>query len=198
MYKHPEKTAGIEEAPTLDELIEAAAAEADAEIKGKKGSARAQLLGKEDKLLLMLEKRLPLRKQVEVLEKWGINVTAVSLRNFLITDFPEQWANYLSVTRRGQKKNRVDDAQQPQQAGENHESGSGKRMEEEAVADEVGRGKQRDEAPVTEIKPAATGEKKLTPRIDPTAIGMSSEERKALADDEARRIENLYNPPKKK
>lgn len=71
-------------------------------------------------------------------------------------------------------------------------------MEEEAVADEVGRGKQRDEAPVTEIKPAATGEKKLTPRIDPTAIGMSSEERKALADAEARRIENLYNPPKKK
>ena len=157
MYKHPEKTAGIEEAPTLDELIEAAAAEADAEIKGKKGSARAQLLGKEDKLLLMLEKRLPLRKQVEVLEKWGINVTAVSLRNFLITDFPEQWANYLSVTRRGQKKNRVDDAKQPQQVGANQEAG--KEEEAPAATDQVGQGKQREETPATatENKPAATG-----------------------------------------
>lgn len=161
MYKHPEKTAGIEEAPTLDELIEAAAAEADAEIKGKKGSARGQLLGKEDKLLLMLEKRLPLRKQVEVLEKWGIHVTAVSLRNFLIADFPEQWANYLSITRRGQKKNRVDDAKQPQQVGANQEAGSGKQREEEVPAtDQVGRGKQSEETPATatENKPAATGE----------------------------------------
>lgn len=196
MYKHPEKTAGIEEAPTLDELIEAAAAEADAEIKGKKGSARGQLLGKEDKLLLMLEKRLPLRKQVEVLEKWGIHVTAVSLRNFLIADFPEQWANYLSITRRGQKKNRVDDAKQPQQVGANQEAG--KEEEAPAATDQVGRGKQSEETPetATENKPAATGEKSKT-RIDPTAIGMSSEERKALADAEARRIENLYNPPKK-
>lgn len=163
MYKHPEKTSAIEEAPTLDELIEAAAAEAEAEIKGKKGSARGQLLGKEDKLLLMLEKRLPLRKQVEVLAKWGISVTAPSLRNFLVADFPEQWANYLSVTRRGQKKNR-DDAQQPQQAGANQEAGSGKQKEEEAPAatDQVGRGKQREEAPATATenkpKPAATGE----------------------------------------
>lgn len=184
----------------MDELIEAAAAEAEAEIKGKKGSARGQLLGKEDKLLLMLEKRLPLRKQVEVLAKWGISVTAPSLRNFLVADFPEQWANYLSVTRRGQKKNR-DDAQQPLQVGANQESGSGKQKEEEApaTADEVGRGKQSEETPATatENKPAATVVKSTTTRIDPAAIGLSSEERKALADDEARRIENLYNPPKK-
>lgn len=157
MYKHPEKTAAIEEAPTLDELIEAAAAEADAEIKGKKGSARAQLLGKEDKLLLMLEKRLPLRKQVEVLEKWGINVTAVSLRNFLITDFPEQWANYLSVTRRGQKKNRVDEAQQPQQVVATQDSEAGK-QKEEAVAE-------------TKL-PAATGENEepKTTGVDPAEL----------------------------
>lgn len=162
MYKHPEKTSAIEEAPTLDELIEAAAAEAEAEIKGKKGSARGQLLGKEDKLLLMLEKRLPLRKQVEVLAKWGISVTAPSLRNFLVADFPEQWANYLSVTRRGQKKNR-DAAQQPQQAGVTQEAGAGKQKEEEeeapAATDQVGQGKQSEETPATATanEPAATG-----------------------------------------
>ena len=146
MYKHPEKTARIDEAPTLEELIEAAAAEAEAEIKGKKGSARGQLLGHEDTLLRMLEKRLPLRKQVEVLAKLGINVTAVSLRNFLVADFPEQWSTYLAITRRGQKKNRVEveDAQPLQQAEATQDSGAGKRKEEIASTEQA--------------KPAATGE----------------------------------------
>jgi len=97
------------EGPSVEDLIEAAAAEAEAELKGKRGSARAQLLGHEEQLLLMLRKRLPLRKQVETLKLFRppINVTAVSLRNFLITEFPEQWAEYLSETARGRKENRV-------------------------------------------------------------------------------------------
>lgn len=97
------------EGPSVEDLIEAAAAEAEAELKGKRGSARAQLLGHEEQLLLMLRKRLPLRKQVETLKLFRppINVTAVSLRNFLITEFPEQWADYLAETARGRKENRV-------------------------------------------------------------------------------------------
>lgn len=157
MFKKHPGTADYQEAPTLDELIEAAAAEAEADMKGRKGSARAQLQGHERQLLLMLEKRLPLRKQVEVLSKGGIQVTAVSLHNFLISDFPLEWAKYLAVTARGQKKNRAAEPQEGQQPST--EEGAGNRKEEVAP---------------TPNAPAATGEATTQEAgIDPATLDMS-------------------------
>ncbi|EPQ6932364.1 hypothetical protein ACUVZD_000006 [Pseudomonas aeruginosa] len=109
----PEKTDALKNAVTLNELIEAAAIQADSEIRGKRGSARAQLLGREATLVLMMEKRLTLSKQVDILEQLGINVTLTSLRYFLISELPEQWADYLSASSRGRKKNRRHEANSP-------------------------------------------------------------------------------------
>ncbi|MCO7577812.1 MULTISPECIES: hypothetical protein [Pseudomonas chlororaphis group] len=108
MKKDKSRIGDYLEGPSLDELIDAAAAEAEADLKGKRGSARAQLIGHKSQLLRMLEKKLPLRKQVELLSmaKPPVIVTAVSLRNFLISEFPEEWATYLAVTGRGRKENR--------------------------------------------------------------------------------------------
>lgn len=197
----------------LEAMIKAKAKEAEAKVRTK-GATRQQLDGREEMALRMLGANLSLRTQTEIWAEAGILTTAPSLRAYFKRYYPDEWAAYLSRTARGQLKNRLQSEPTGEekaeinaflgkpalQVGANQEAGSGKQKEEEAPAatDQVGRGKQSEETPATatEIKPAATGDKSTT-RIDPTAIGMSSEERKALADDEARRIENLYNPPKK-
>lgn len=158
----------------LEAMIAAAAQSADT-VARTKGSTRQQLAGREEKALKMLHANLPLREQQRIWKAAGIETTAPSLRLFFKRYYPEEWAAYLARTARGQLKNRLLD----------EPVGAEKKEIEQFLAGPT--------------KPNAEPEKPASRnQIDPASIGMSSEERKALADEEARRIESLYNSPKNK
>jgi hypothetical protein len=55
----------------------------------------------------MLERNLPLRRQVELWLEVGVVTTPMSLRNYFKTSYPREWVEYLARTGRGKKENRV-------------------------------------------------------------------------------------------
>ncbi|HHM8366105.1 TPA: hypothetical protein ACRMZW_004307 [Pseudomonas aeruginosa] len=151
-----------------------------------KGHARIALRHKGPYLEEALANFITLPRIAEDLAEQGVVVSVASLRKFLMEFLPDQYAEYLQVTGRGRKVNRAGAV------------GVGTTEEKKEVKPEAPSavGNRKEEAATKETKPAATGEKSTT-RIDSTAIGLSSEERKALADEEARRIQETYDKPRR-
>ena len=106
MFKRPEDADSASDEATHNLINEAAAAE-ETRWAGKKGSTRIQLAGREKAALYMLEKNLPLRRQVDLWLEVGIITTAVSLRSYFKSSYPNEWAEYLTRTGRGKKENRT-------------------------------------------------------------------------------------------
>ncbi len=69
----------------MEDLINKAAAEEEDRWARKKGATRLQLLGREKQALYMLERNLPLRRQVELWLEVGVVTTPVSLRTYFKT-----------------------------------------------------------------------------------------------------------------
>jgi hypothetical protein len=105
MYKRAEDEAA--DALEIEEMINSAAVDEEERWARKKGSTRLQLIGREKAALHMLERNLPLRRQVDLWLEVGIITTTVSLRSYFKSSFPKEWAEYLARTGRGKKENRV-------------------------------------------------------------------------------------------
>jgi hypothetical protein len=90
----------------MQDLINQAAAQEEERWARKKGSTRLQLVGREKAALFMLERNLPLRRQVDLWLEVGVVTTAVSLRSYFKSSYPKEWAEYLARTGRGRKENR--------------------------------------------------------------------------------------------
>ncbi len=131
------------EEPTLSELIELAKKEREALLAkrgGGKGSARIKLERQKDNLKkMLLDEQLPVATICDLLARTGTEVNLKSLFKYLREEMSEEYAEYLRVTQRGKRENRSLPEHVP------------------AATDEVGRGKQREETPVTPNEPAATG-----------------------------------------
>lgn len=105
MYKRNEPSLPDDEA--MQDMINKAAEAQEERWARKKGSTRLQLIGREKSALFMLERNLPLRRQVELWLEVGVVTTPMSLRNYFMTSYPREWADYLARTGRGKKENRV-------------------------------------------------------------------------------------------
>lgn len=152
-----------------------------------RGHATRVLRPRMDDLRDMMILGMSLAEMTKTLAEAGVMVSYQSLRTFLIKHMAADYREFMAIG--PGKAMPVVMSQEERDSVDRFLSGSGKQRDQEDERNPVG-------AATKETKPAATGEKSTT-RIDPNAIGMSSEERKALADEEARRIEKLYNPPKK-
>lgn len=159
-----------------------------------RGHATRVLRPRMDDLRDMMILGMSLAEMTKTLAEAGVMVSYQSLRTFLIKRMAADYREFMAIG--PGKAMPVVMSQEERDSVDRFLSGSGKQRDQEDERNPVGAGNRKEEAPTKETKPAATGEKSTT-RIDPNAIGMSSEERKALADEEARRIEKLYNPPKK-
>ncbi len=149
-----------------------------------RGHATRVLRPRLEELREMVVYGLSMREITYLLAEGGVQVNYHSLRAFLQKHLPREYGEYLVAKKPGDPYfgKEVPPEAIPEDLRQPEDLGSGKPREEEA--------------PTKETKPAATGEKSTT-RIDPTAIGLSSEERKALADEEARRINETYNTGRK-
>lgn len=105
MFKRDEPSVPGDEA--MQDMINKAAAAEEERWARKKGATRLQLIGREKQALYMLERNLPLRRQVELWLEVGVVTTPVSLRTYFKTSYPNEWAEYLARTGRGKKENRV-------------------------------------------------------------------------------------------
>lgn len=173
MFKTPEiKKQMQEEAREMAEALEQwLEKEDEAERGNRRGAGFALLNPVRPQIALLMSRGKPMKDIHRALdEALGIQVNLKTLRKYVADHMADEFDTYMN---------------------------SGRKNKAAPATSDSGSGKQSEATPVNPTEPAATGEKKSTNRIDPTAIGLSSEERKALADDEARRIENLYNPPKK-
>ena len=151
-----------------------------------RGHATRVLRPRLEELREMVVYGLSMREITDLLAEGGVQVNYHSLRSFLQKHLPREYAEYLVAKKPGDPYfgKEVPPEAIPEELRQPEDSGAGKPREEEA------------KPPATETKPAATGEKSTT-RIDSTAIGLSSEERKALADEEARRIQETYDKPRR-
>lgn len=145
----------------LEAMIKAKAKEAEAKVRTK-GATRQQLDGREEMALRMLGANLSLRTQTEIWAEAGILTTAPSLRAYFKRYYPEEWAAYLSRTARGQLKNRsfLDAPPVGAEKAEIQAFLRGDQAPQAGVNQDSGAGKQKEEAPKKETKPAATGDKK--------------------------------------
>jgi hypothetical protein len=105
MFKRNEPSVPSDEA--MEDMINKAAEAEEERWARKKGSTRLQLAGREKAALFMLERNLPLRRQVDLWLEVGVVTTPVSLRTYFKTSYPREWAEYLARTGRGKKENRV-------------------------------------------------------------------------------------------
>ncbi len=145
--------------------------EEEAERRNRRGAGFALLNPVRAQIALLMSRGKPMKDIHRALdEALGIQVNLKTLRKFVADHMEEEFQTYMSA---GPRKRAVTQTT----------TGSGKPREEA-------------EPEKAETKPAATGEKSTT-RIDPAAIGLSSEDRKALADEEARRINETYNQGRK-
>lgn len=103
MFKRPE----TEEELKVDELNRLAAAAEAAKAARKKGHARIALRGKEAFLREAMRLTLTLPTTIDLLAEEGIEVSVASLRKYLMEFLPDDYAEYLQATGRGQKKNRA-------------------------------------------------------------------------------------------
>jgi hypothetical protein len=164
-----------------------------------RGHATRVLRPRMDDLRDMMILGMSLAEMTKTLAEAGVMVSYQSLRTFLIKHMPADYREFMAIG--PGKAMPAELSQAEQESVDLFLSGSGKQREQEDEQNPVGKGNRKEEAPIKETKPAATGEQQLptsqNPRIDPAAIGLSSEERKAMADEEARRIEETYNKPHK-
>ena len=105
MFKRDDPSSPSDEA--VEEMINKAAMEEEERWARKKGSTRLQLIGREKAALFMLERNLPLRRQVDLWLEIGVVTTPVSLRSYFKSYYPKEWAEYLARPGRDKKENRV-------------------------------------------------------------------------------------------
>lgn len=159
-----------------------AAAESGTGQKNVRGSVTKALLPRIEILREATCLGTPITQQQEMLERAGIVVSYNSLRKFIQKFLAREYREFLANVRT---------------TGDDPDFG--RESDPEVIRKNTPEG--FNTRPATEVK--SSGAEKLdleraaTPRIDPAAIGLSSEERKAMADEEARRIEETYNKPHK-
>lgn len=158
-----------------------------------RGHATRVLRPRLSELREMVVYGLSMREMTDLLAEGGVQVNYHSLRAFLKKHLPREYAEYLLMKKPFDNPNHLGEPTSDDLIPPPELSHLKPGKNEASATTNTGQTGERSGSAAGKIDL----ERAATPRIDPAAIGLSSEERKAIADEEARRIEETYNKPHK-